>query len=160
MDRRTLLHRLGRQAAALALAQLFGPARAQGAQGAPARWPAGIGDPFTLGVASGMPRPDSVVIWTRLAPRPHESGGGLPPVPLAVRWELAEDERFSVGLRRGEFLARPEHAHAVHVEVIFDDGTTIRDVLVVNPRPQQPVAAVSAARDRSRREPPRMEDVS
>ena len=32
MDRRTLLHRLGRQAAALALAQLFGPARAQGAQ--------------------------------------------------------------------------------------------------------------------------------
>ena len=117
MDRRTLLHRLGRQAAALALAQLFGPARAQGAQGAPARWPAGIGDPFTLGVASGMPRPDSVVIWTRLAPRPHESGGGLPPVPLAVRWELAEDERFSVGVRRGEFLARPEHAHAVHVEV-------------------------------------------
>ena len=120
MDRRTLLHRLGRQAAALALAQLFGPARAQGAQGAlgaPARWPAGVGDPFTLGVASGMPRPDSVVIWTRLAPQPHESGGGLPPVPLAVRWELAEDERFSVGLRRGEFLARPEHAHAVHVEV-------------------------------------------
>ena len=36
-------------------------------------------------------------------------------------------------------------ADAVHVEVIFDDGTTIRDALVVNPRPHQPVAAVSAA---------------
>ena len=74
MDRRNALARLGRQAAALALWQLFGPARAQ----APARWPVGLGDPFTLGVASGMPRPDSVVIWTRLAPRPHERGGGLP----------------------------------------------------------------------------------
>jgi len=114
MDRRTLLHRLGRHAAALALAQLFGPARAQSR---PARWPAGVGDPFTLGVASGMPRPDSVVLWTRLAPKPHESGGGLPPLPFAVRWELADDERFSVGVRRGESVARPESAHAVHVEV-------------------------------------------
>ena len=25
-------------------------------------------DPFSLGVASGMPRPGSVVLWTRLAP--------------------------------------------------------------------------------------------
>ncbi|TXH48027.1 MAG: phosphodiesterase [Burkholderiaceae bacterium] len=112
MQRRALLHRLGRQAAALALLRLFGPAAAQ-----PAPWPAGTGHPFTLGVASGMPRPDSVVIWTRLAPRPHDADGGLPPLPLAVRWELAEDERFSVGVRRGEFVARPERAHAVHVEV-------------------------------------------
>jgi alkaline phosphatase D len=113
MNRRALLQRLSRQAAALALAQLFGPARAQAA----ARWPAGGDDPFTLGVASGMPRPDSVVIWTRLAPRPHQPGGGLPPLPLAVRWELAEDEGFSLGLRRGEFVARPERAHSVHVQV-------------------------------------------
>ena len=39
--------------------------------------PSGSAYPFTLGVASGMPRPDSIVLWTRLAPRPHESGGGL-----------------------------------------------------------------------------------
>ncbi|MES2106982.1 MAG: alkaline phosphatase, partial [Pseudomonadota bacterium] len=26
--------------------------------------------PFTLGVASGSPRPDSVVLWTRLLPDP------------------------------------------------------------------------------------------
>ncbi|MFT3663963.1 alkaline phosphatase D family protein [Piscinibacter sp.] len=113
MDRRTLFRHLGRQAAALALARLFGAAQAQPA----APWPVDAGDPFTLGVASGMPRPDSVVIWTRLAPRPHDIGGGLPPLPFSVRWELAEDERFGAGLRRGEFIARPENAHALHVEL-------------------------------------------
>ena len=113
MDRRHALAHLGRQAAALALWQLFGPAQAQ----SPARWPAHLGDPFTLGVASGMPRADSVVIWTRLAPQPHAPGGGLPPQPFAVRWELAEDERFSAGVRRGEFVTTPERGHAVHVEV-------------------------------------------
>ena len=113
MQRRTLFQHLGRQALALALLRLFGPARADAAQ----PWPADAGDPFTLGVASGMPRPDSVVIWTRLAPRPHDEGGGVPPVPLAVRWELAEDERFTTGIRRGEFTAQPQRGHAVHVEV-------------------------------------------
>src|ERR687893_1245953 len=32
---------------------------------------------FALGVASGDPLPDAVVIWTRLAPAPLE-GGGMP----------------------------------------------------------------------------------
>lgn len=116
MKRRHALAHLGRQAAALALWQLFGPAKAQEPVSA-ARWPADAGDPFTLGVASGMPRPESVVIWTRLAPQPQAPGGGLPRQPFAVRWELAEDERFATGVRRGEFLARPERGHAVHVEV-------------------------------------------
>jgi len=113
MDRRRALAHLGRQATAVALWQLFGPAQAQ----APARWPSNAGAPFTLGVASGMPRPASVVIWTRLAPQPHAPGGGLPPQPFAVRWELAEDDTFVTGVRRGEFIARPERGHAVHVEV-------------------------------------------
>ncbi|WP_336886060.1 PhoD-like phosphatase N-terminal domain-containing protein [Streptomyces mexicanus] len=30
-------------------------------------------DPFTLGVASGDPLPDSVVLWTRLAPDPLDT---------------------------------------------------------------------------------------
>lgn len=33
-------------------------------------------NPFTLGVASGDPLPGSVLIWTRLAPRPYEPAGG------------------------------------------------------------------------------------
>ena len=54
---------LNRAALCLALGA-WGLPRPAAAQRRP-RW---ASDPFTLGVASGMPRPDSVVLWTRLAP--------------------------------------------------------------------------------------------
>src|SRR3954452_22044150 len=72
--------------------------------------------PFTLGVASGDPWPDGVVLWTRLAPRPLEIGGGMAQIPVELDWELARDERFTRLARRGSALALPEHGHAVHVE--------------------------------------------
>ncbi|HXZ48650.1 MAG TPA: alkaline phosphatase D family protein [Usitatibacter sp.] len=72
--------------------------------------------PFTLGVASGSPRPDGVVLWTRLAPAPLE-GGGMDPVPVDVRWEVAEDEAFRRVVRSGTQAALPAAAHTVHVEV-------------------------------------------
>src|SRR5262245_7187592 len=71
---------------------------------------------FTLGVASGDPAPTSVVIWTRLAPRPLE-GGGMPDESVEVAWELAEDELFSKGVRKGTVAAVAGWAHSVHVEV-------------------------------------------
>lgn len=74
-------------------------------------------DPFTLGVASGDPSPDGVVLWTRLAPDPLSEAGGMSAAPVPVRWELAEDERFARLVRTGEAMARAETAHAVHVEV-------------------------------------------
>ncbi|MFE5509243.1 alkaline phosphatase D family protein [Streptomyces sp. NPDC056529] len=74
-------------------------------------------DPFTLGVASGDPLPGSVLLWTRLAPRPFEPGGGLPDRRVAVHWELAHDERFRRVARRGAATAHPEFRHTVHVEV-------------------------------------------
>ncbi|MFB7866538.1 alkaline phosphatase D family protein [Streptomyces sp. NPDC056069] len=75
-------------------------------------------NPFTLGVASGDPLPGSALLWTRLAPRPYEAGGGLPAdTRVTVRWELAHDERFTRGLRRGTTVAHPEFDRAVHVEV-------------------------------------------
>src|SRR6187431_2331887 len=49
-------------------------------------------DPFTLGLASGYPEPSSVVLWTRLAPQPLVPGGGVPPMPVAVEWEIGTDE--------------------------------------------------------------------
>lgn len=79
--------------------------------------PAFRGFPFTLGVASGEPAPDGFVIWTRLAPEPLVPDGGLPRAALAVEWEVAEDERFGRIAAAGTALARPELAHAVHVEV-------------------------------------------
>ncbi|MFI6640069.1 alkaline phosphatase D family protein [Streptomyces sp. NPDC050504] len=73
-------------------------------------------DPFTLGVASGDPMPGSVLLWTRLAPRPYEADSGLPKARITVRWELARDERFRRVVRRGRVTAHPEFHHAVHVE--------------------------------------------
>jgi alkaline phosphatase D len=73
--------------------------------------------PFALGVASGDPLPDGVVIWTRLAPEPLTPGGGLPRQAIEIRWEVAEDPRFATIAAQGSAIARPELAHAVHVEV-------------------------------------------
>lgn len=73
-------------------------------------------DPFTLGVASGDPTPDGVVLWTRLAPAPL-AGGGMPLAAVEVTWELAADDRFRRILRRGRTMAVPEWGHSVHVEV-------------------------------------------
>src|SRR5262245_44861046 len=72
--------------------------------------------PFTLGVASGDPLPDGVVLWTRLAPKPLE-GGGMPMTNVTVDWEIARDPRFGSIAQKGTTLARPELGHSVHVEV-------------------------------------------
>ncbi|MEO1089445.1 MAG: alkaline phosphatase D family protein [Pseudomonadota bacterium] len=74
-------------------------------------------DPFTLGVASSVPRPNAVTIWTRLAPEPLTPTGGLDPVDHAVMWELATDDAFGSVIARGGAIARPELAHSVRVTV-------------------------------------------
>jgi alkaline phosphatase D len=74
-------------------------------------------DPFTLGVASGDPDAQSVVLWTRLAPRPLEPDGGMPNAPTTVRWELSDDEAFTRIVGQGTAVAAPLLGHSVHVEV-------------------------------------------
>lgn len=76
-------------------------------------------DPFTLGVASGEPAPDGVVLWTRLAPDPlaDDGLGGMGPRVVDVEWEVAADERFTRIAGRGIAAAVPESAHSVHVEL-------------------------------------------
>lgn len=73
--------------------------------------------PFTLGVASGDPEPDGVVLWTRLAPDPFAPDGGMPAQDVPVRWEVATDARFRRVVRRGRTIAAAGSAFAVHVEV-------------------------------------------
>ena len=75
--------------------------------------------PFSLGVASGEPEPDGFVLWTRLATDPlaPDGSGGMPARAVPVRWEVAEDERFSRVLRRGTEVSRPETGHSVHAEI-------------------------------------------
>ncbi|MFJ4919427.1 alkaline phosphatase D family protein [Streptomyces sp. NPDC088725] len=75
-------------------------------------------DPFTLGVASGDPRPDGVVLWTRLAPSPYEPGSGLPAQRISVRWEVASDAAFTRIVARGTADAHPEFDHSVHVDAV------------------------------------------
>ncbi len=71
--------------------------------------------PFKLGVASGDPLPDGVVIWTRLAPDPFTTDA-LPQEPIEVEWQVAEDVAMRRVVQNGTARARPEFAHAVHVE--------------------------------------------
>jgi alkaline phosphatase D len=72
--------------------------------------------PYTMGVASGDPWPDSVILWTRLAPSPQDPGGGMPARAEPVWWQVARDEQFRDIVRWGLTWARPEHGHSVHVE--------------------------------------------
>jgi alkaline phosphatase D len=72
--------------------------------------------PFQIGVASGDPSPDGFVIWTRLATDPL-NGGGMPNEPVAVHWEVAEDEKFTSPVSFGKTSAVPAWGHSVHVEV-------------------------------------------
>ncbi|GAA3018684.1 alkaline phosphatase D family protein [Actinokineospora globicatena] len=76
-------------------------------------------DPFTLGVASGDPTADGVVLWTRLAQDPLalDGLGAMPGRTLPVLWQVATDERFRHVVRTGVEWARPESAHSVHVEL-------------------------------------------
>ena len=111
LDRRRFLLRAGQVSAALALATSM-------PRGARAEGPAQkLAYPFTLGVASGDPLPDAVVIWTRLAPAPQEPLGGMSAVAVSVRFQVARDERFQFLECEGEVFAHPERGHAVHVDV-------------------------------------------
>jgi alkaline phosphatase D len=75
------------------------------------------GYPFNLGVASGDPSPDGVVLWTRLAVQPLEPGGGMPPSQVRVDWEVAEDPAMRRVVARGTQPAAPAEGHSIHVEV-------------------------------------------
>jgi alkaline phosphatase D len=77
------------------------------------------GNPFTLGVSSGYPTHDSIVLHTRLALEPLAADGlgGMPAEDVPVRWELARDERFRRVVRSGELMATAALAHSARVEV-------------------------------------------
>jgi alkaline phosphatase D len=75
-------------------------------------------NPFTLGVASGYPRPDGMSIWTRMAPSPLEPRGGISEDVIAVDWQVSADVHFGKILAKGTAYATPEWAHSVHVDVV------------------------------------------
>lgn len=74
-------------------------------------------DPFTLGVASGYPTRDGMVLWTRLAPNPTALDPGLGTEDIEVSYEIADDPGFVRPLRIGRTRAEARFAHSVHLEL-------------------------------------------
>jgi alkaline phosphatase D len=107
-DGRRLLLTTAARVAALSVLAPYLPAQARSA--------ANGAYPFTLGVASGAPLPDSVILWTRLLPNPLDAAS-MPPIAQQLRWEVAHDEAFTRLAARGSAVASPELAHCVHVDV-------------------------------------------
>ena len=114
---------LNRQALALALSPwLLASAQGQSVQGAQSsamngpqtnagpRWQT---DPFGLGVASGQPRPDSVVLWTRLWIQ--ETDSAQQASTQSVLCELFADEALRQPVRQWRVTTQQSRAHSVHV---------------------------------------------
>ena len=99
-------------------ARLAGLGAALGAAGASvlAQAPRAQAYPFSLGVASGSPLPDSVIIWTRILADPL-AAQLTAPVAIPVRWEVAHDPAFTRLVAKGTASASPALAHSVHVDV-------------------------------------------
>lgn len=100
------LHRLA-LAAAWSLWVGMPPARAAGPG------PAWQADPFALGVASGQPQPESVVLWTRLlfadADAAHQRR------PQTVLCEVFADPALRQPVRQWRVQTDARRAHSVHV---------------------------------------------
>jgi alkaline phosphatase D len=90
-------------------------------------YPSNLGNPFTLGVASGDPSPDGVVLWTCLAPDPLIGGGMDGQGDVWVDWEVAADGEFTnivqtsrehpTAAVKVRAVAETRLAHSVHLEV-------------------------------------------
>ena len=85
------------------------------------------GDPFSLGVAAGAPRPDGFVLWTRLAPDPLSNNpatpGGMHGGDVSIGYEIATDSGLRDVVRRGEAIAEQAFAYSVHLDVAdLDSG--------------------------------------
>ena len=73
-------------------------------------------DPFTLGVASGDPTPDSVVLWTRLANEVLVQVGAAND-DIEIGYEISDSESFGRVLRSGVIAAPAALGHSAHAEV-------------------------------------------
>lgn len=75
--------------------------------------------PFPLGVASGDPLPDSVIIWTRVAELSDDPAGlgGLTAASIAVDWAVSTDATMINIVASGTAQAVPALGYSVHVDV-------------------------------------------
>ena len=76
-------------------------------------------EPFGIGVASGDPLHDRVILWTRLVP-----DAPLPEVDVPVEWEVASDAAMTSVVTSGTAAAVSALGHSVHVDVTGLDADT------------------------------------
>ncbi|ALG10716.1 alkaline phosphatase D family protein [Kibdelosporangium phytohabitans] len=98
---------------------VFGGVATAGALALTGNASAALAYPFKLGIASGDPLPDGVVLWTRLAVDPADENGhgDMPNQSVDVEWQIATDETFGNVVQSGKVTALHADAHSVHVEV-------------------------------------------
>jgi alkaline phosphatase D len=65
---------------------------------------------FAHGVASGDPRQDRVILWTRITPQQHGA-------PIAYRWRLTPADRRAGAAMTGQGVTGPERDYTVKVDV-------------------------------------------
>ena len=111
--RRRDLHRLALAAALTPWLGACAQAQAVGSASEAAKGPRWQVDPFSLGVASGQPQPDSVVLWTRL--RITEADAALQSQAVPVVCELYADAALRQPVRQWRVQTDASRAHSVHV---------------------------------------------
>ncbi len=109
MQRRAFNQSLQRSALALALAPWMGAVAEP-----TARAHAWRVSPFALGVASGRPRSDAMVLWTRLL-LSDEDRVVLGDTSLRVQVEVFADEGCKRRVQRAEVLTDASRGHSVHL---------------------------------------------
>ena len=72
-------------------------------------------NPFALGVASGRPRADSVVLWTRLLFSDEDRAQGLD--ALRVQVEVFSDAALKRRVQKAEVVTNEARGHSVHVHL-------------------------------------------
>ena len=72
--------------------------------------------PFAHGVASGDPLADSVILWTRVTPSVEALPGSGVGAPVAVSWQVSEDEDFTRVVASGTAHTSAAVDHTVHVD--------------------------------------------
>ena len=106
-------HRLALAAALTPWLGACAQAQAVGSSAEAAQGPRWQVDPFSLGVASGQPQPDSVVLWTRL--RITEADAALQSQTVPVICELFADAALRQPVRQWRVQTDASRAHSVHV---------------------------------------------
>src|SRR6476469_7938795 len=91
---------------------VFGGVAAAGVSAVPVRSAviaatAAVPYPFQVGIASGEPDANSVVLWTRLAPSPlnADGQGGMANADVVVDWQVSTTDTFSTLVAFGSVTA-------------------------------------------------------